>query len=129
LVSDPFFDAVLDALLLIRIALHVGLHALRGCGIRIPGLRVMLLAIDIPARVVLRAFYALLLRIGHLAILQRIRLHLVDVRFFAFKLAGFLGGELAGFQTLLDTILLVHVTLRSIGGVLCADRCCDAARG
>src|SRR5579859_5138914 len=77
--------AILDALLLIRIALHIGLHALRRRGIRITRLRVMLLLIYILAHIVLRALDALLFRIGHLAVLERIRLHFVDLRLLAFE--------------------------------------------
>src|SRR4051812_43709570 len=40
-------DALLDTLLLVDVALDVGLHALRGGGIRIAGLRVVLLAVDV----------------------------------------------------------------------------------
>src|SRR3954465_11828745 len=47
--------ALLDTALLVDVALHVGLHALRGRGIRVAGLRVMLLAVDVAAHLVLLA--------------------------------------------------------------------------
>src|SRR4051794_7305657 len=53
--------ALLDAALLIDVPLHVGLHALRGGGVRIAGLGIMLLAIDVAAHLVLLALKARLL--------------------------------------------------------------------
>src|SRR3954468_24580909 len=49
----PALHALLDAALLIDVPLHVGLHALRGGGVRITRLRVILLAIDVAAHRVL----------------------------------------------------------------------------
>src|SRR6185295_4939359 len=47
--------ALLDALLLVDVALHVRLHALRGSRAGVAGLRVVLLAVDIAAHLVLLA--------------------------------------------------------------------------
>src|SRR2546428_820399 len=50
--------ALLDALLLVDVALDVGLHALRGGRVRVAGLRVVLLAVDVAAHAVLLALKA-----------------------------------------------------------------------
>ena len=80
-------DALLDPPLLVGVARHVRLHALRGSGARIAGLRVVLLAVDIAAHAVLLA------REAH----------------------GLARSELAGLETLLDAVLLVDVALEGAG--------------
>src|SRR2546421_452066 len=53
--------ALLNARLLVGVALHVGLHALRRSGARVAGLRVVFLAVDVAAHFVLFARKARLL--------------------------------------------------------------------
>src|SRR3982750_2894767 len=62
--------ALLDPALLVDVALDVGLHALRGRGARVAGLRVVLLAVDVAAHAVLLARKARLLGGRQLAILH-----------------------------------------------------------
>src|SRR2546425_3339860 len=107
--------ALLDALLLVDVALNVGLHALRRGRVRVAGLRVVLLAVDVAAHLVLLARKARLLRGAELAVLHRARLVALDARFLALEACGFLRGELAGFQALLDALLLVDVALDGAG--------------
>src|SRR4051812_46035891 len=103
--------ALLDAALLVDIALHVGLHALRGGRVRVTRLRVMLLAIDVAAHRVLLTLEARLLRRAQLAVLHGARLVALDARFLVLEARRFAGGELAGLQPLLDALLLVRVPL------------------
>src|SRR5437762_19323 len=107
--------ALLDALLLVDVALYVGLHALRGGRVRIAGLRVVLLAVDVAAHTVLLAREARFLRGTQLAVLHRARLVALDARFLALEPRGFPRVELAGFQALLDALLLVDVALDGTG--------------
>src|SRR6516162_5961695 len=62
LVSVPDSDTLLDARLLVDVALHFGLHALRRRGIRIVRLRIVLLTVDISAHLVLRSLEPRLFR-------------------------------------------------------------------
>src|SRR5262245_895509 len=107
----PRLQPLLDALLLVDIALHVRLHALRRGGVRVAGLRVVLLAVDVAAHLVLLAGEALLFRGRELAVLHGARLVALDARFLALEAGGLLGIELAGLQALLDSLLLVDVAL------------------
>src|SRR2546423_1320229 len=107
--------ALLDPLLLVDIALDIGLHALRGGGARIAGLRVVLLAIDVAAHAVLLARKARLLRRTELAVLHRPRLVALDARFLTLEACRFARIELAGLQALLDALLLVDVALHGAG--------------
>src|SRR2546423_1097433 len=95
-------DALLDALLLGDVALHVRLHALRRCGIGIAGLRVVLLAIDVAAHLVLLAGEARFFRRRELAVAHGARLVALDLRFLALEARGLARGELARLQPLLD---------------------------
>src|SRR5258708_12627310 len=61
--------ALLDAALLVGVALHVGLHALRRRRVRVAFLRVVLLAVDVAAHFVLLARKAPLLGGRELAVL------------------------------------------------------------
>src|SRR5438105_3777319 len=116
--------ALLNALLLVDVALDVGLHALRGRRVRAAGLRVVLLAVDVAAHAVLLARKARFLRGAELAVLHRARLVALDARFLALELRGFARGELARLQALLDAVLLVDVALDGAG-----LRECRAAEG
>src|SRR5690348_16742797 len=107
--------ALLDAALLVDVALHVGLHALRGGGVRVAGLRVMLLAIDVAAHLVLLARKARLLGRRELAVLHGARLVALDARFLVLELRRFAGVELPGLQSLLDALLLVDIALDRAG--------------
>src|SRR5437762_4324316 len=107
--------ALLNALLLVDVALDVGLHALRGGRVRVAGLRVVLLAVDVAAHTVLLAREARFLRGTQLAVLHRARLVALDARFLALEPRGFPRVELAGFQALLDALLLVDVALDGTG--------------
>src|SRR5205823_5861873 len=107
--------AVLDAVLLVDVALHVGLHALRRGGIRIALLRVVLLAVDVAAHLVLLARKARLLGGGELAVLHGPRLVALDAGFLALEARGLARIELAGLQALLDAVLLVGVALDGAG--------------
>src|SRR5207249_9240747 len=104
-------NALLDALLLVDVALHVGLHALRGGRTRVAGLGVMLLAVDVAAHAVLLAGEARLFRRRQHAIFHGARLIALDARFFALELRRLAGGELAELESLLDALLLVDVAL------------------
>src|SRR3954462_1889796 len=73
--------ALLDAGLLVDVALHVGLHALRRGGIGIAGLRVVLLAVDVVTHAVLLARKARLLGGRQLAVLHGTRLVALHARF------------------------------------------------
>src|SRR6185437_12390406 len=104
-------DAVVDALLLVDVALHVGLRKVGFQRIGIAGLRIMLLVVDRGAFVVLLALDLRLFRsrqrpVGEIALFGAI-----DARFALFKLAGFARGELTRLQSLLDALLLIHVAL------------------
>src|SRR6267143_1137250 len=107
--------ALLDALLLVDVALDVGLHALRGGRVGVAGLRVVLLAVDVAAHAVLLARKARLLGGRQLAVLHRPRLVALDARFLALEAARFAGRELPGLQALLDAFLLVDVALDGTG--------------
>src|SRR5436309_938813 len=123
--------ALLDAPLLVDVALHVGLHALRRGRVRIAGLRVVLLAVDIAADLVLLAREAGLLRRAESAVAKRPGLIAFDLRFLALEARGFAGGELAGFKALLDALLLVDVALDGAGlgkGAAAEEGCGDGSQ-
>jgi hypothetical protein len=103
--------ALLDALLLIQIALDVGLHALGRLRIGIAVGRVVTIAIDVAARLVLHLVDARLLGRRQLAVFQIARLRLVDPRLLALDLAGLSRVELTLLEPLLDARLLIHVTV------------------
>src|SRR5256714_6395309 len=103
--------ALLDPLLLVDIALDIGLHALRGGGARIAGLRVVLLAVDVAAHAVLLARKARLLRRTELAVLHGPRLAALDARFLALEAPRPGRIALAGLQALLRALLLVRLAL------------------
>src|SRR5262249_19615107 len=112
-------DAVGDALLLVCIALHVRLQALRRGGVWIAGRGVVLVVVDVAADLVLLAVDAsFFLRRERAAFLQVVRLLTIDVLFLPFELAGFARTELARLQALLDAVLLVRVALRLDRGTL-----------
>src|SRR5262245_13715709 len=114
----PVLDALLDPLLLVDVPLHVGLHPLRGRRVRVADLRVVLLAVDVAAHLVLRAVDASALLGRELAVLQCTRFHLLDARLLALEPRGFARVQLPGLQALLDALLLVHVTLHFRAGGL-----------
>src|SRR5215831_14780542 len=114
----PVLDALLDPLLLVDVPLHVGLHPLRGRRVRIADLRVVLLAVDVAAHLVLRAVDASALLRRELTVLKRPRFHLLDPRLLALELRCFARVELPRLQTLLDALLLVHVPLHFRAGGL-----------
>src|SRR6266850_821899 len=123
--------ALLDAALLVDVALHVGLHALRRGRARIAGLRVVLLAVDVAADLVLLARQAGLLRRAKGAVAQRPGLIALDLRFLALEARGFAGGELARFEALLDALLLVDVALDGAGlgkGAAAEEGCGDGSQ-
>src|SRR5262245_50107552 len=91
-------DAVLATLLLVHITLHVSLHALGGLRVRIAELRIVLLRVDVMARLVLGGLELRLFGRAHLSILEVVRFHLVDARFIALELPGFLGRQFARLQ-------------------------------
>src|SRR5438874_2360282 len=107
--------ALLDALLLIDVALDVGLHALRRGRVRVAGLRIVLLAVDVAAHAVLLARKARLLGGRELAVLHGARLVALDARFLALEARRLARIELAGLQALLDALLLVDVALHGAG--------------
>src|SRR2546421_373233 len=108
--------ALLDAPLLVHVALHVGLHALRRGRIGIAGLRIVLLAVDVAAHLVLLARKAGFFRRRQFSVLERPRLVALDFRFLALKARRFARVELSGLQALLDALLLVHVAPGQING-------------
>jgi hypothetical protein len=110
--------ALFDARLLIHVALHVGLHPLRRCGIRIADLRVVLLTVDVGADRVLRFREARLLGRRHRAVLERILLHRFHSLFLVLELRGLVCGQLAALQAPLDALLLVDVAPDGRGSVL-----------
>src|SRR5437773_1375380 len=123
--------ALLDACLLVDVALHVGLHALRGGRVRIAGLRVVLLAVDVAADLVLLAREAGLLPRAESAVAKRPGLIAFDLRFLALEARGFAGGALAGFEALLDALLLVDVALDGAGlgkGAAAEEGCGDGSQ-
>src|SRR5438874_3044486 len=87
--------ALLDAVLLVDVALHVGLHPLRGSGIRIAGLRVVLLTVDVAAHAVLLALQARLLRGAQVAIAHGAGLIALDSGLFLLELRCFARVETA----------------------------------
>src|SRR4051812_46212344 len=103
--------ALLDTGLLLDVALHIGLHALRGRGVRVAGLRVVLLAVDVAAHLVLLARKARLFLRGKFAVLHGPRLVALDARFLVLEPRRFTGVELAGLEPLLDALLLVDIAL------------------
>src|SRR5438132_8352521 len=106
---------LLDPVLLVDVALYIGLHALRRGGVRVALLRVVLLAVDVAADLVLLARKARLLGRRELAVLHGARLVALDARFLALEARGFARVELAGLQALLDAVLLVGVALDGAG--------------
>src|SRR5439155_2718506 len=116
--------ALLDARLLVDVALDVGLHALRRSGVRIARLRIVLLAVDIAAHPVLLARETRLLGGTELAVAHRARLVLLDLRLLPLEPCGFTSVEAARLQALLDALLLVDVAL---DGARLRERC--AAEG
>src|SRR5262249_6516340 len=103
--------AVLDALLLVGVALDIGLHSLRRRRVRVARLSVVLLAGDIPAGAVLLAREPRFFRGRKRSVLHRARLVALDLRLLALELRSFSCGELARFEALLDPVLLVDVAL------------------
>src|SRR5207237_9434310 len=81
----------------------------------LPGLGVVLLAVDVAAHAVLLARKARLLRRTELAVLHGPRLVALDARFLALEARRFPRIELAGLQALLDALLLVDVALHAPG--------------
>src|SRR3982750_4454683 len=94
--------ALLDAALLVDVALDVGLHALRGRGARVAGLRVVLLAVDVAAHAVLLARKARFLGRRELAILHGAGLVALDARFLVLEARRLARVEAARLQALLD---------------------------
>src|SRR4051812_8549754 len=76
-IQRTILDAIMDTLLLCHVALHIGLHALAGHGIRIACLRIMLLGIDVAARAILHALDAALFAIAQMPVFHRIGFGLV----------------------------------------------------
>src|SRR5581483_3629029 len=107
--------ALLDAALLVDVALHVRLHALRGGGIRVAFRRVALHAVDVAARAVLLALQARLLGRGQRAVLHGARLVALDLGLLALEAPGLARVERARLQALLDPLLLVDVALHRAG--------------
>ncbi len=107
----PGLDALLDALLLVHVALNVGLHALRGGRVGIAFGGVVLEPVDLAAFLVLRALDARFLGRGERAVLGGVRFHALDARFAPLELRRFAGVERSALQPLLDAALLVHVAL------------------
>src|SRR4051812_30494530 len=103
--------ALLDARLLVDVALDIRLHALRGSGARVAGLRVVLLAVDVAAHIVLLARQPRLLCGTQLAVAHGARLVALDFGFFALEACRLARIEAARLQALLDAILLVHIAL------------------
>src|SRR6185436_17677099 len=103
--------ALLDTLLLVDVPLHIRLHALRGRRVQVAGLRVVLLAVDVAAHLVLLARKARLFLPGELAVLHGPRLVALDARFLVLEPRRFTGVELAGLESLLDALLLVDIAL------------------
>src|SRR6266850_922395 len=107
----PRLYALLDALLLIDVALHVGLHALRRRRVGIAFGGVVFEPVDLAAFLVLGALDARFLGRAERAVLGGIRFHAFDARFAPFELRRFTGVERSAFQPLFDAALLVHVAL------------------
>src|SRR6266581_7084976 len=107
----PRLDALLDALLLVHVALNVGLHALRGGRIGIAFGGVVLEPVDLAAFLVLRALDARFLGRAERAVFGGVRFHAFDARFALLELRRFAGVERSAFQPLFDAALLVHVAL------------------
>src|SRR4051794_3510243 len=118
--------ALLDTGLLVHVPLHIGLHPLRGRGVRVAGLRVVLLAVDVAAHLVLFARKARLFLRGELAVLHGPRLVALDARFLVLEPRRFTGVELAGPEPLLDALLLVDVALNR---ACLRERCAAKAEG
>src|SRR5882672_7222467 len=101
--------ALLDALLLVDVALHVGLHALRRRRVGIALRGVVLELVDIAALLVLRALDASLFLRAQVAVLLGVGLHPVDARLIRLELRSFAGVERPVLQALLAALLLVDV--------------------
>jgi len=119
-------DALLDSLLLIDVALHVGLHPLARRRAGITTLRIVLLAVDVLTHLVLRLPDARLLLGRQLPVPQRVGLHLLDARLFTLQARGFLRRKRTRFQSLLDSLLLVDVALAFRSCRLRKHRCRDS---
>src|SRR5439155_1578536 len=98
----PGLDALLDALLLVHVALNVGLHALRGGRVGIAPGCVALEPVDLAAFLVLRALDARFLCRAERAVLGGVRFHALDARFAPLEPRRFAGVERSAFQPLLD---------------------------
>src|SRR5205814_9386617 len=122
-VGEPAgLDALLDAPLLVDVALNVGLHALRRGRVGIASGGVVLEPVDLAAFLVLRALDARFLGRAERAVLGGVRLHAVDPRFAALQLRGFAGVERPARQALFDPLLLVDVALHLRAGCLGRSR-------
>src|SRR3954454_9430433 len=93
--------ALLDTGLLVHVPLHIGLHPLRGRGVRVAGLRVVLLAVDVAAHLVLFARKARLFLREELAALHGPSLVAPDWLSLVLEPCRFTGVELAGPEPLL----------------------------
>ena len=91
-------DALLDALLLIDVALRVGLHALRRCRQRIAVDAVRVGGLDVAAGLVLSRVELRALGRAELAVLQVLRLQMIDVCFILLQQRGFAGRDAAVLQ-------------------------------
>ena len=103
-------DALLDALLLIDVALHVGLHALRRCRQRIAVDAVRAGGLDVAAGLVLSHVELRALGRAELAVLQVLRLQTIDGCFVLLQQRGFAGRDAAVLQAALDARLLMCIS-------------------
>src|SRR6185437_922166 len=111
-------DAIVQALFLVDVALHVRLFHVGFQRIGVAGLCVVFLVVHGRALAILFALDLRAFRSGERTVAQVALLGLVDARFAGLELARFAGGELAGLQSLLDALLLVDVTPGFAGGVV-----------
>src|SRR6185369_16355478 len=110
--------ARLDALLLVDVALHVGLHALRRGRQRVAVHAVAGRGVDVAARLVLGGLQLGALVRAQLAVLHRLGLQAIDLGFVALQQRAFTRRDAAVLQALLDALLLLDVALHGGGGGL-----------
>ena len=111
-------NALRDALLLVDVARDVCLHALRGGGVRVSPLHVVLLPIDVATQAILRLIDVAGFVLRDAAIAQRPGFHVLDAGLTLFESGGFAGAQLPALQALLDALLLVDVALDELAGSL-----------
>jgi hypothetical protein len=104
-------QTVLDALFLVDVARHIGLHALTGSALRIACHIIVSGVVDVLAGAILHAVQSVAFGIAQLAVAQGIRLVAVDAALLFFQAGSFASGKRARLQARFNALLLVDVAL------------------